>query len=75
MALSTASLIALNAAVDAGTDETEVVTALIPGLIDALVLEISRTYPLTTNQQNKVAQIRAECVDNLATFAASITIE
>lgn len=74
MALSTASLIAVNAATDAATTETNVVTALIPGLIDALILEMGRTETLTPNMLNHAAQIRAECVANLATFATSITI-
>jgi hypothetical protein len=74
MALSTATLVALNTLVDAQTTETAVVTELIPGLIDVCVAEMSRTQGLTPNQQNHIAAIRAECVANLATFATSITI-
>ena len=59
-------------AVTAGGTGTAKTTALLTGLTDALIAEITRTYPVAPNQTSKIAEVRAELVTNVADFVTAL---
>lgn len=67
MAYSTASLIALDAATTTASGLTASLAVYGPGILDAIVKEISSgAGNVTPQQQQRLAQLRAEIVANLA---------
>ncbi len=72
MALSRATLVAINAAVSAATGNDTVKMTALAGLIDACLAELGTTGALTANMQQHVADIKAEYIANVATFVTSI---
>jgi hypothetical protein len=72
MAITTASLITLSSAVTAASGATAKVAALLPGLHDAIVNEVSQNYPVTPSQQSRLAQVRAELVANAAEYQTAL---
>lgn len=68
----TANLQKVATATTAASGATNKVTALSTGLIDAIMREIGETAALTPNQQNKVADARANVVDNIATLQTAV---
>jgi hypothetical protein len=69
-----AKLTALVTAVTAGADADAKTLALVPGLFDALVHEMCKSGPITTQQQTRVASLRAEAVDNIADFVTALEV-
>lgn len=72
MAITTASLIALSAAVTAASGATAKVAAILPGLHDAIVNEIAANYVVTPNQSSRMSQVRAELVANAAEYQTAL---
>ena len=67
-------LTALVTAVTAAADAEAKTTALVPGLFDALVHEMCKAGPITTQQQTRVAALRAEAVTNIADFITALEV-
>jgi hypothetical protein len=74
MALSRASLIALETAVTAEATATDKTTVLMAGLINAVVADVTLVGVLTPGQQNHAAAVAAEVAANIADFVTALEV-
>ncbi len=72
MSLSHATLTKVTTAVTAASGATNKVAALVRGIVDATLEEVCATVALTPNQQQHVAEVRADIVANTAAFQTAV---
>lgn len=70
----TGRLADVSAATTAGADAAAKTLALVTGLLDAQFAELCDTYPLTANQQNKGAAMRAAAVEDIAELVTALEV-
>ena len=72
MAFTNARLTAVNTTVTAAVGAASKVAACLPGLLDVVVAEVSKTAFLTPGQQQRLAVLRADLVANAATMQTAL---
>ncbi len=72
MPFTNAKLTAVNTTVTAAGTATAKVAACLPGLLDAIIAEVSKTSALTPGQQQRLAILRADLVANAATMQTAL---